>query len=277
MKKLTRKTFSRKFVAVGLSSFLGVGLVSTGFAAWVMSSNATDETNSNVTVATLSDVSMSFENVSIDGDKSIIFGAEKDDVTGRLISDGVDDACLVVVIKGTISNAMQLGKLSAKLDLPVSVQNAVTAGYLIAPDSKNGVDLYKKATDSNPQEFRHDNLAITFSGENNNTATFSYTLEFKWGDKFQGMNPSVYYDYDFANKNFTFNGMTDKYNPEFIGQKFGSTQLDYPVLGKYVSNEDMTSQMRTFRETLSGSAEHLTTAKLDYKLTLTATAESSVN
>lgn len=271
MNKLTRKTFSRKFVAIGLSAFLGVGLVSTGFAAWVMSSNATSETDSNVTVATLSDVSMSFENVIIQDDKSIVFGAEAGDISGRLISDGVEDACLSIVIKGTIQNAAQLGKLSAKLDLPTSVQNAVNAGYLIAPDSVNGVTLYTPAV-GETEEYLHNNLSFNVSGENNNTFTFSYTLEFKWGEKFQGMNPSVYYDFDFTNKSYVIDGVKhDGYDPSKINVEAG-----YPILGKYVSNEVMTNEMTTFRALLAGSANPDQTAKLDYKLTLTATANTSV-
>lgn len=276
MKKLTRKTFSRKFVAIGLSAFLGIGLVSTGFAAWVMSSNATSETDSNVTVATLSDVSMSFENVIIQDDKSIVFGAEAGDVSGRLISDGVEDACLSIVIKGTIQNAAQLGKLSAKLDLPTSVQNAVNAGYLIAPDSINGVTLYTPAA-GETAAYRHDNLSFTLSGENNNTFTFSYTLEFKWGDKFGGMNPSLYYDYSYNGRTLTLeNGTEYVYDSAQVGKQVGETALTYPALGKDVSNEVMTNEMQTFREMLSGSANSDQTAKLDYKLTLTATANTSV-
>ena len=274
MKKLTRKTFSRKFVAIGLSAFLGVGLVSTGFAAWVMSSNATDETDSNVTVATLSDVSMSFKDVVIQDDKSIVFGAEPGDYSGRLISDGNEDACLSIVIKGTIENAAQLGKLSAKLDLPSSIKTAVNAGYLVAPDSANGVTLYTPAL-GEQAEYQHDDLRLNYTDDN--TVSFSYTLKFAWGEKFGGMNPSLYYDFSYNGKTLKLEDGTEYiYDSALVGTQVGETSLFYPALGKDVSNETMTSEMQTFRETLSGSAVSNQSAKLEYKLTLTATANTSV-
>lgn len=280
MKKLTRKTFSRKFVAIGLSAFLGVGLVSTGFAAWVMSSNATNETNSNVTVATLSDVSMSFQGVSIQEDKSIVFGAEPGDFSGRLISDGNDDACLSIVINGKITSAMQLGKLSAKLELPSPVIQAIQAGYIVEPDcaNPNGITLYTPAIEnSNTAQYQHPDLTrFNFEGENRETVSFSFTLKFAWGEKFDGMNPSLYYDYNYNGKTLLLEGNEYVYDSAYVGKQMTGTSLIYPALGKDVSNENMAAQMRTFREMLSGSASSEQTTKLDYKLTLTATSNTSV-
>ena len=244
MKKLTRKTFSRKFVAIGLSAFMGVGLISTGFAAWIMSSNASAQKESNVTVATLSDVSMSFQNVDIQNDKSIVFGAAEGDRSGRLTGNGEEDECLSIVVTGTITNAYELGKLEAKLELPSSIQQAVTQGYLIAPDSANKtLNVYTAATESQA-ETRHNDLAITFSGENNSTATFSYTVKFAWGEKFNNMNPSLYYDED--------------------------------PIGKEVSNEDMAEEMKVFRALLANSAPQDEIKHFSYTLTLTAISKSSV-
>ena len=84
---------------------------------------------------------------------------------------------------------------------------------------------------------------MSFSGENNNTVTFTYKLSFAWGEKFGGMNPSHYYDID--------------------------------PTGKEISNSDMSTQMQEFHSTISGTADG-STKTLAYTLTLTATANTSV-
>ena len=231
MKKLTRKTFSRKFVAIGLSSFLGIGLVSTGFAAWVMSSNAGENVQSNVTIATLSDVSMQFQNVAIQDGESITFGADSTDTVGRLTGDDNDPENLDIVITGKISNANELGKLTVKVELPEAIQAAVAAGYIKAPEcaTSNGIVIYDDASGNNSN--------VTIS---ENTATFTYTLSFEWGDFFGGMNPCHYYD-----------------APE----------------GEHVSNEEMATQMQAFHNTITSNNTQPTQS---YTVTFSATAKSSL-
>ncbi len=238
MKKLTRKHFSRKFVAIGLSAFLGIGLVSTGFAAWVMSSNASNETESNVTVATLSDVSLSFEDVTIVDDASIVFGAKKDDRSGRLVSDGNEDECLSITVSFTLENADILGQLTAKFELPASIQAAVNQGYLVAPESAttDGIVIYNPTTSVKSN-------ALTVTPQADNTIDFEYVISFTWGEKFGNMNPSEYYD----------------------------EHAD----GKAVSDSDMGTQMTAFRTLIAGNADN-TVATIGYTFTLTATANTSM-
>jgi hypothetical protein len=205
-----------------------------------MSSNATSETDSNVTVATLSDESITFQNVGILDDKSIVFGAEAGDIYGRLMSNGKDDACLSIVISGKINNAQGLGKLSAKLDLPNEIQNAVTAGYIVAPDCANSAVTLYTSPNTSAGEFEHDNFHIEI---NEGKATFTYSLAFAWGDKFGGMNPSLYYD-----------------NHE---------------VGKTVPDDEMATQMQAFHSVITGSSDGQT-SQLAYKLTISATAASSM-
>lgn len=61
MKRYTRKHYNKKLVALGLAAFMGIGLTSTGFAAWVMSQNAKEEVSGNVNVSTMTDASVSIK------------------------------------------------------------------------------------------------------------------------------------------------------------------------------------------------------------------------
>jgi hypothetical protein len=61
MKKYTRRHYNKKLLALGLSAFMGIGLISTGFAAWVMSKDENVEANGNVNVAVMQDSSISLK------------------------------------------------------------------------------------------------------------------------------------------------------------------------------------------------------------------------
>ena len=67
MSKITRRSYKRKKIIMGVVLFGAVGLVSTGFAAWVLSASATSDNSANLKVGTVSDNSMTFENVKVKG------------------------------------------------------------------------------------------------------------------------------------------------------------------------------------------------------------------
>ena len=49
MSKITRRTYKRKKILMGAALFGAVGLVSTGFAAWVLSASASNTQRSDHT------------------------------------------------------------------------------------------------------------------------------------------------------------------------------------------------------------------------------------
>ena len=55
MAKLTKKSYKRKRVLMGLALFMSIALVSTGFAAWVISSSVEKEGEGHVSAGTVSD------------------------------------------------------------------------------------------------------------------------------------------------------------------------------------------------------------------------------
>ena len=46
--KLTRKSYKRNIIVFGLMFFMGIALVSTGFAAWVLSQDTSVEDRKSV-------------------------------------------------------------------------------------------------------------------------------------------------------------------------------------------------------------------------------------
>jgi hypothetical protein len=63
---LTRRSFKRKIIAVGVSLFSALALFATGFASWVISSDATREQDGNIQVGVVADKSITIENVALD-------------------------------------------------------------------------------------------------------------------------------------------------------------------------------------------------------------------
>ena len=237
MKKYTRRHYNKKLLALGLSAFMGIGLISTGFAAWVMSKDENVEANGNVNVAVMKDSSISLKLWALDSNGSIQkdnegnpieltkkddkyvltdtfnFDADKNDKTGRMRYEGdtTGGEDLTVTIKGVIEETGIPYALKAELDLPVSIQNAVEQGYL------------KLSTAT--KELLNSNTGIDIADD----GSFTVVIQLAWGDKFQGVNPSIYYD-----------------------AEYGETSTTETPLGKDIDNKTMQDEMTKFWYCLTG-------------------------
>lgn len=208
MSKITRRTYKRKKIVMGLALFGAIGLVSTGFAAWVLSASASNTQNPNIKVGTVSDKSMEFDNVKIYGiDKNpthdvpdgtfnteieidkYSFNPRWDDNSGRVRfggNDGADEGeRLSLIVRGTIKEAQNLGRLTVSFDkdgdgnLPTRLVQAVDAGYIVLPECANAVK---------------DIPFTPLSGAGSQTLDFECEIAFEWGAAFGGVNPGDYYD-----------------------------------------------------------------------------------
>ena len=217
MKKFTRKHYNKKLVALGLSCFMGIGLISTGFAAWVMSKDTTEKPEGNVNVAVITDASakiMLEAPASYDASSKIwtlndnfSFDAKKTDREGRLRFGGAGNGeDLSITIKGYLTgNEGVAYDLTAQVTLPEGVAAALEEGYIAwAPELVSSNTDYREVT----------KVALDNAGK------FSITLKFVWGEKFGGLNPCKYYDTE--------------------GK------------GKEISEADMQSQLEEFRKTITG-------------------------
>ena len=226
MRKFTRRHYNKKLIAFGLASFMGIGLTSTGFAAWVMSKDSKLEDEGNVTVSTITDVNMA---ITVDENSvgDFIFGASKNDAEGRIYSDGEDEESLSITIKGTVTNADAMTSLTIQLtSLPDGVAKACNEGYLVAPECYTApielIDL--------PTTTETDNEGVT-------VVSFEYTISFAWGDKFGGVNPSIYYDN--AGKDIPDSEMEltlKKFRATLINKTTGTGDLDLDKFNELVDD-----------------------------------------
>ena len=202
MSKITRRSYKRKKIIMGVALFGAIGLVSTGFAAWVLSSNANREQGANLKVGTVSDTSMRIENVVVRGkdtkrgsptiDEMIetndfSFNPKYNDNTGRVKYGAVGDDCgerLSLTISGVIKEAQNLGQLTIEpKTVPDAISTAATAGYIEVPACLLGSVTLVENTHYTISE----NEGLT-------TANFEYTISFGWGSLFNNENPAEYYD-----------------------------------------------------------------------------------
>lgn len=218
MRKLTRRSYNRKLIIFGLAIFLAFGMISTGFAAWLISSAATEDAEAPVEVDKIVDESFELtineldENNDWDGDL-ISFDAKKDDTTGRVQfqANGENDGGeqLELTLSGTVTNVAALGQqpgstgdkneIKIEIALPDSLKAAITAKYLTVQYTV-GTGSYVNIPDDN----------TLWVAPNAVDGTFSITLKFGWGEKFNFKNPCEYYDLDETGKTVTDTDMKDQ-------------------------------------------------------------------
>jgi len=180
--KLTRKAFNRKLLAFISSVVLSTALATTGFTAFVISTNAQATQNGNLEVAQITEASLEFANITLSGDGSLKFEPAEGDDTGRIRGDGTNYEYLTITVTGRLRHAEYLDYLSIQLYLPEGAIKAIEEEYIIAPNCAYEETVIGKRSD----------YTATATGE----ITFAYTFKFEWGKKFNYMNPSVFFDTD---------------------------------------------------------------------------------
>lgn len=175
MAKLTRNSYKRKIILFGVIVFMSIALISTGFAAWVMSQEKKQSKSGNVTVGAVTEgnIEVILDELTV---KDFKFEPKESDTTGRVRSDGTNFESLTVTVTGTIKNTQFLKEATIKMNVKDAVKQAETAGYIILPECANS------------------EVVLTLTESGTNEKKFSYNITFKWGSKFGGENPGEYYD-----------------------------------------------------------------------------------
>lgn len=177
MAKLTRNSYKRKIILFGVIVFMSIALISTGFAAWVMSQEKKQSKSGNVTVGAVTEgnIEVILDELTV---KDFKFEPKKSDTTGRVRNDNTNFESLTVTVTGTIKNTQFLKEATIKMNVKDAVKQAETAGYIILPECANS------------------EVVLTLTESGTNEKKFSYDITFKWGSKFGGENPGEYYDSD---------------------------------------------------------------------------------
>lgn len=203
MAKLTKKSYQRKAMVMGGIIFASCALFATGFAAFVVSSSASHGIGGKVSVGTISDKSITFTDVALSA-PNFSFDAKEGDNTGRVRWDGTNSENLETTVTGKFSPSDYVNEFTVELrlgtwsgsnkdvdldtDAEARIDEAVKAKYIVAPE------CYKHPV---PLSFSSgEGAQITETvGENGvKVASFTYKIAFQWGEHFNHMNPSDFYD-----------------------------------------------------------------------------------
>lgn len=203
--KMEKQT--KKMVTLGVSVFAVVSLCSVGTAAFVVASSASASSGGNAHIGIVQDAKVRFE--SMDGGQltdfykapddglynQICFDAPKNDNAGRFryLDDGKHlYEHLTVRIQGNVMPWTYISRVTLQLQTATAytgykgnpILDAVEAGYIELYPVNGSTDYI-----NNPVE-------IDFKGrdEKKDARSFDVTLGFKWGEKFNHTNPSIYYD-----------------------------------------------------------------------------------
>ena len=255
-RKLTRNSFKRKIIVFGVAVFMSVAMVATGFAAWIISTNAQADGQVSVNVAEISQgnltVTLDDALYNEDGDyigAPLRFGPRADDTSGYLKSskdntvNAGDAENLKFTVKGVVSGATNLGALTLTLDLS-ALKDAIEANHIAfdATDwtevEKEGVEhtyIYEIELEPGDVYDMIENENYTGApGEeqfkavlNENKKSFSIEVSLKWGTHFGSMNPGDYYDQDGH-----FEGKTDS-------EILSTINTDLTALNGYLTGKEI--------------------------------------
>lgn len=241
MKKVTRHAFSKKAIMITASLFVTLALITTGFAAWLISSGASGEGTGNITTATIDDARLGLTVAMAEGKDFVCFGPQADDKHPDIrykapVGDEKDDReVLVATVTGTINNYDRLEKFN--ITIKISDKALTAAGYTWAETNEGSlknrtytynaekayISLPEYAVDTAgrflplPSDPSKTTAPKTISagdsmftdGATENEKKFTFDVTFGWGEKFKGCNPGKYLDGELADhlpdKTYTVN------------------------------------------------------------------------
>lgn len=219
-KRLTRSAYKRKAILFGLLVFLAIGLVTTGFASWMMSSSAKTSQSGNVNVGIIQSANLEFDSIELyklqefynpvtneftveevkvtsleTGLDGFIFSFEPhlNDNTGRVHygESEYGSESMTMIIRGVVGPVSVLRDVTIELKLPEFIEKAVSAGYIDVPECS-----------SKPKVLTLGH-GLEVSNVDTRKVQFEYTITFKWGSAFNYMNPGLYFDSDPSGMNAT--------------------------------------------------------------------------
>lgn len=207
MRRSKMEKQTKKMVTLGVSVFAVVSLCSVGAAAFVVTSSASASSGGNAHIGVIQDAKVRFE--STDGGQltdfykatnddlynTICFDAPKDDNAGRFryLDDGKHlYEHLTVRIQGKVLPWTYISRVTLQLQTATAYEgykgnpilDAIEAGYIELAPINNSTDYI-----NNPVE-----IPLGTVDSKDDSKSFDVTLGFKWGEKFNHVNPSIYYD-----------------------------------------------------------------------------------
>lgn len=229
MKKVTRHAFSKKAIMITASLFVTLALITTGFAAWLISSGTSGEGTGNITTATIDDARLGLTVAMAEGKDFVCFGPQADDDVPHIMyeppkeGEKDDKEVLTATVTGTIKNYDRLKEFN--ITIKISDKALKAAGYTWTETGEGSlksrtytytgnayISLPEYAVDTDgrflplpsdpskttaPKTISAGNSMFT-DGATENEKKFTFDVTFGWGEKFEGCNPGKYLDREVA-------------------------------------------------------------------------------
>ena len=199
MAKITRKSYKRKKIVLGATLFASIALISTGFAAWVISQDATNKPDGTIGIGTVKDGAVDFVGVKQSTNK-FVFDCKADDDEGRVYFEEDETnkggESLSVTVSGYIKQPKYFRSLTVSMAVPESITTAANEEhkYIVLPACVTTTQTITPA-ENNYTVLESDTELINAgctAGEE--LLPFSYEIKFAWGDAFKTLNPGIYFD-----------------------------------------------------------------------------------
>lgn len=199
MAKITRKSYKRKKVVLGVTLFASIALISTGFAAWVISQDATNKPEGNIGIGTVKDGAVDFVGVKQSTNK-FVFDCKADDDKGRVYFEEDETnkggESLSVTVSGYIKQPKYFKSLTVSMEVPEAIKTAANEEhkYIVLPACVTTTQTITPA-ETNYTVLESDTELINAGcTDGEELLPFSYEIKFAWGKAFKGLNPGIYFD-----------------------------------------------------------------------------------
>lgn len=230
MAKLTRKSYKRKKIAFAAVIFGGVALVSSGFAAWVISAGKEANENGSVTVGQVVEANLGMKiewKVTNADDKTYTaiadegkdankagnysFNCSKTVTSGRFrygmgsnVTDGSDaDQCLSLTFRVTVTSSLDnFGSLNVTFANNDKIDAAVKAKYISAPEgfyASKGAEADTQGKNFSSTTTGSENTIFKKTDTGEGASKYQWVssgidVAFHWGETFGNDSPENYYN-----------------------------------------------------------------------------------
>lgn len=200
MNKFKKKTRS-KMIAASIAILSSAAVVSTGFAAWVISGGDTNSDASGTITADIVTDEIRKITITNQTNNEVYFGAPEGEQsnTAWLKNDGTKKEKLkpsiTFTVAGLVTKITEPNKLFKSISLAEKTETAEVNKYSTAVGQNVVADLPKFAVGSTFDTSVEDasKIYLTSGTFADNTQTFTVTMVFGWGSEFGGTNPYKHY------------------------------------------------------------------------------------
>ena len=220
----------KKTLGLLLAGVAAASMIGTGFAAWIITANASETKEGQFQVDTVSEKSLTITPSFAEGEGKINFLAPANATTGWFTNDAENgivklstDLTINYSVTGDANAKASDYKVTYTIAVDADTQSAITAGYITAPTLKIG-----------------DSTTVADVALTSTTTTDSVTLTiaFGWGAAFGSQNPYVFYN------TFAYGDKVDTTGVAPVADEDGTTTIEVVAKETMEAMEDLLDEAK---------------------------------